>query len=41
VDARLYEGASHSFLEAVAIAPLAARALAESAGWLAQQLGGR
>ncbi|HEY3383446.1 MAG TPA: alpha/beta hydrolase [Vicinamibacterales bacterium] len=34
VDVRVYAGASHSFLEAVSIAPLADRALAESASWL-------
>lgn len=33
-EARLYAGASHSFLEAVSIAPLAARALDDTAGWL-------
>jgi acetyl esterase len=35
---RLYRGASHSFLEAVSIAPLADRALAETAGWLTSTL---
>ncbi len=34
-SSRLYAGASHSFLEAVSIAPLADRALSESAAWLA------
>jgi acetyl esterase len=34
VDARVYRGATHSFLEAVSIAPLAARALDDAAGWL-------
>lgn len=40
VTARLaaYRGASHSFLEAVSIAPLADRALAESAVWLREAL---
>lgn len=40
VAARLaiYRGASHSFLEAVSIAPLADRALAESAEWLREML---
>lgn len=39
VDVRVYPGATHSFLEAVSIAPLAARALDESAAWLAATLG--
>lgn len=34
VEAVVYEGATHSFLEAVSIAPLADRALTESAAWL-------
>lgn len=34
VTCRVYRGATHSFLEAVSIAPLADRALAESAAWL-------
>jgi len=34
VEARVYPGASHSFLEAVSIAPLAGRALDDSAAWL-------
>lgn len=38
VELRIYEGASHSFLEAVSIAPLAERALAESAAWLSTTL---
>ncbi len=40
VPARLasYRGASHSFLEAVSIAPLADRALHESAEWLRESL---
>lgn len=35
---RIYAGASHSFLEAVSISPLADRAFAESAAWLSHQL---
>lgn len=38
VEAQVYAGATHSFLEAVSIAPLAERALAESSAWLAAQL---
>ncbi|RAK51581.1 alpha/beta hydrolase [Phenylobacterium deserti] len=38
VEARVYAGASHSFLEAVSIAPLAERALAEGAAWLRARL---
>lgn len=38
VDARIYDGATHSFLEAVSIAPLARRALDDSAEWLARRL---
>lgn len=34
VDARVYPGATHSFLEAVSISSLADRALAESSEWL-------
>jgi acetyl esterase len=34
VELKLYPGASHSFLEAVSIAPLADRALTETAQWL-------
>jgi acetyl esterase len=34
VSYAVYEGASHSFLEAVSIAPLADRALGETAAWL-------
>jgi acetyl esterase len=33
-ELRIYRGAVHSFLEAVSIAPLADRALAETASWL-------
>jgi acetyl esterase len=33
-DLRVYPGAAHSFLEAVSVSPLAARALDEAAGWL-------
>ncbi|MFV3128924.1 alpha/beta hydrolase [Niveispirillum sp. KHB5.9] len=41
VVANLYEGASHSFLEAVSISPLADRALTEAAAWLAAKIGSR
>jgi len=34
----VYPGATHSFLEAVSIAPIAARAIADGAAWLSQQL---
>jgi acetyl esterase len=34
VEAQIYRGATHSFLEAVQIAPLADRALADAAAWL-------
>ncbi|MES2496245.1 MAG: alpha/beta hydrolase [Pseudomonadota bacterium] len=34
VDAREYGGATHSFLEAMSIAPLASRAIDDAAGWL-------
>ena len=34
VELALYEGATHSFLEAVSVAPLADRALADTARWL-------
>jgi len=34
VDARVYQGASHSFLEAVSISELSDRALEEGAAWL-------
>jgi acetyl esterase len=33
-----YPGATHSFLEAVSIAPLASRALDDASGWIARQL---
>lgn len=36
VRATVYKGATHSFLEAVSVAPLADRALSESADWLRQ-----
>ncbi|MGV3480090.1 MAG: alpha/beta hydrolase [Sphingobium sp.] len=39
VTLRIYPGATHSFLEAVSIAPLADRALAEASAWLADTLG--
>ncbi|HET9160102.1 MAG TPA: alpha/beta hydrolase fold domain-containing protein [Caulobacteraceae bacterium] len=38
VEMRVYPGATHSFLEAVSISPLAERALAESSAWLAGKL---
>jgi acetyl esterase len=38
VAAKVYAGATHSFLEAVSIAPLAETALAESSAWLAGKL---
>lgn len=38
VEAVSYPGACHSFLEAVSIAPVAARALAESSAWLRGKL---
>ncbi|WCM25634.1 alpha/beta hydrolase [Sphingomonas sp. QA11] len=38
VEARLYAGATHSFIEAVGISPLAARAIDDGARWLAAQL---
>lgn len=37
-ELRVYEGATHSFLEAVAISGLAARALAEASAWLRDRL---
>ena len=40
VELRLYQGATHSFLEAVAIAPLADRALDDAARWLRATLFG-
>ncbi len=39
VDERVYQGATHSFLEAVRIAAISNRALDEAAQWLAKQLG--
>jgi len=39
-EVRLYAGATHSFLEAVSIAPLAERAIAEAADWLRKRLAG-
>ncbi len=39
-ESHLYPGATHSFLEAVSIAPLAERALADAARWLREQLAG-
>lgn len=38
VEAVVYEGATHSFLEAASIAPLARRALDEQSDWLRSQL---
>ncbi len=38
VSANLYDGASHSFLEAVAISPLADRAFTEASAWLSRHL---
>jgi len=37
-EAHVYRGATHSFLEAVSVAPLANRALDDAAGWLRTQL---
>jgi acetyl esterase len=34
VQATVYPGATHSFIEAVSVAPLAERAIADGAGWL-------
>jgi len=39
VEATVYPGATHSFIEAVAIAPLAERAIADGARWLRATLG--
>jgi acetyl esterase len=39
VEARLYEGAAHSFLEAMSISPLAERAIEDAALWLKTTLG--
>jgi acetyl esterase len=38
VEAKVYRGATHSFLEAVSISPLAEEALARSSAWLAATL---
>lgn len=38
MEFRLYAGATHSFLEAVSIAPLAGRAFSEAAAWLCTTL---
>ncbi|HEY1144154.1 MAG TPA: alpha/beta hydrolase [Sphingomicrobium sp.] len=38
VEANSYPGATHSFLEAVSISPLADRALAEASAWLSEVL---
>ncbi|MCJ1960529.1 alpha/beta hydrolase [Novosphingobium mangrovi (ex Hu et al. 2023)] len=38
VESRVYEGATHSFLEAVAASSLADRAIAEASEWLAKRL---
>jgi len=40
VDARVYRGATHSFLEAASISPLAERAIDEAASWLQSRLRG-
>lgn len=40
-ELRIYEGATHSFLEAVSASQLAARAIAEASQWLAGVLEGR
>ncbi len=40
VDARLYRGATHSFLEAVSISPLADRAIEDASQWLRARMGG-
>ncbi|GAA0316630.1 alpha/beta hydrolase [Sphingomonas oligophenolica] len=37
VRCKIYRGATHSFLEAVSIAPIAERAVAESAAWLVER----
>jgi acetyl esterase len=41
VRLELYRGATHSFLEAVSISPLAGRALADAASWLRSALSSR
>lgn len=38
-EAHVYRGATHSFLEAVSVSPLAERAFDDSAGWLRTRLG--
>ena len=38
VQLDVYKGATHSFLEAVSIAPIAAKAIADGAAWLREQL---
>jgi acetyl esterase len=38
VDSRVYKGATHSFLEAVSISPLADRALEDAAQWLKKRM---
>jgi acetyl esterase len=38
VEAQIYPGATHSFLEAMSISPLADRALGDAAQWLRRQL---
>ncbi|MCJ2178401.1 alpha/beta hydrolase [Novosphingobium album (ex Hu et al. 2023)] len=38
VDCHIYDGATHSFLEAVAISTLATKSIAESAEWLTEKL---
>jgi acetyl esterase len=38
VQAQVYPGATHSFIEAMSVAAVARRALAESAAWLRQRL---
>ncbi|MBY0511883.1 MAG: alpha/beta hydrolase [Rhodospirillaceae bacterium] len=39
VDSHMYKGATHSFLEAVSISPLADLALEEASRWLQQRIG--
>ncbi len=41
VESRVYRRATHSFLEAMSISPLADRALDEASAWLADRLGTR
>jgi acetyl esterase len=38
VELKVYPGATHSFLEAVSMAPLADRALSDTARWLRETL---